>query len=161
MPRFLLLAIFYFVAGCAGYFALFAIARQNNHSLVSWLTNSLGIFYGTLLYVSGLSVIIVACRTCWRAATPSAVAVAIPFTFVPAFIGLIGLIHGYINVYRILSLSGTYPKTTEMYRAHPMVMVCLLVGMCFSFISFALLAVAMLVKSRNPRSSDPAPDSGG
>ena len=161
MPRFSLLSIFYFVTACAGYFALITIAGRNDSSLVTWLANSLGVLYGTLLYVSGLAAFYVACRCSWRSANPSDVAVALPFAFLPTFVGLIGLVHGYISVFRIFSMYGKPPEPTEMYEAHATILVCLLVGLCLSLISFALLAIAMLVKCRKPQHSNAAPDSGG
>lgn len=161
MPRFSLISICYCVAGFAGYFAIFAIASRNDSSFVSWLANSLGLLYGTVLYVSGLAAFYVACRSSWQSTTPAGVAVAIPFTFIPALIGLIGLVQGYINVYHIFSLSGSYPKPSEIYFMHSMVLVCLLVGLCLTFTSFALLATAMLVKSRRLSSENSASENGG
>ncbi len=144
-----------------GYFALFIIAGRNDPFLLAWLANSLGMLYGTLLYVSGLASFYVACRCSWRFADASEVAVALPFAFLPAFVGLIGLVHGYISVFRILSMYGTPPKPTEMYEAHATILVCLLVGLCLSLISFALLAIAMLVKCHKPQHSTATPDRGG
>ena len=130
MPRFSLLVACCFVAACAGYFALIAVAGQDEDLLASWLAKTLGLLYETVLYASGLSAIFVACRTSWRAASPSAVAVAIPITILPAFIGLIGLIHGYINFYRILAWSSTNPNPTEMWSMHSTVLVCSLAECC-------------------------------
>lgn len=148
MPRFSLMLICYVVTGFAGYFALFAVAIRNDSSFISWLANSLGFLYGTLLYTSGLSVFYVVCRSVLRSTRPTEVAAVIPFTFLPAFIGAIGLVHGYINVYQVLSLSGRLPHPSEMYQAHSVVLVCLLVGLCFTFVSFAILSIAMIVKCR-------------
>ena len=148
MPRFSLIFICYVVTGFAGYFALFAVASRNDSSFISWLANSLGLLYGTLLYTSGLSAFYVACRSVLRSTRPTEVAAVIPFTFLPAFIGAIGLVHGYIDVYRVLSYSGTSPNPSEMFQAHSVVLVCLLVGLCFTFVSFAILSIAMIVKCR-------------
>jgi hypothetical protein len=148
MPRFSLIFICYVVTGFAGYFALFAAAIRNDPSFISWLANSLGLLYGTLLYTSGLSAFYVACRSVQRSTRPTEVAAAIPFMFLPALIGAIGVVHGYIGLYRVLSYSGASPNPSEMFQAHSVVLVCLLVGLCFTFVSFAILSIAMIVKSR-------------
>ncbi|TWU59524.1 hypothetical protein V7x_56020 [Crateriforma conspicua] len=146
MPRFSLILIGYCVTGFAAFFALVTMASRNDASFVSWLVNSLGLLYGTLLYVSGLAAFYISVRYSWRASTASQLAALIPFSLLPGFIGIVGLLHGYVSVFQILALSGTFPKPSDLHHAHATVLICPLVGLAFSLVSFAILAIAMVAK---------------
>ncbi len=153
LPRFSLLSLLYLMAAVAGYLAFVPSGGQRGNSLVGWISHSYGSLYGNLLYVSGTVVFYVACRFAWRFQEPARLAIAIPITFVPAFIGLIGLVHGYISVFRLMAVSASYATPAEVQQAHATVLQCLVVGLVLSFISFSTLAVAMVVKSWGLRST--------
>lgn len=146
MRRFSLFALCYVVAGSAGYLALVLASSRSSASIASWLVDSLGFLYGTLLYIAGLSALYMSCRIVRRVRDPAAVATALPIAFLPSFIGVVGLVHGYISIFRMVAASGTYPKPNDMLDAQSTVLVCLLTGLVLTFPSFVLLAVAMVVK---------------
>lgn len=110
MKRFSFSALCYVSAGFAGYLALVVTSNGSSASIASWLLDSLGFLYGTLLYVTGLAALYMSCRTIRRARNPGTVACALPIAFLPAFIGVIGLIHGYTSVFHLVAASGTYRK---------------------------------------------------
>ena len=153
LPRFSLLSLLYLIAAVAGYFAFLPSGGRSGNSLVGWISHSYGSLYGNLLYVSGAVAFYVACRFAWRFQEPARLAIAIPITFVPAFIGLIGMVHGYLSVFRLMAVSASYATPGEVQQAHATVLQCLVVGLVLSFVSFSTLAVAMVVKSWDQRST--------
>jgi len=140
------------ITGFAGYFALLAMAARNDDSLLSWLANSLGLLYGTLLFITGLASICIACRSTRRSVERQSVASAIPFVFLPAYIGIIGCVHGYIHIYHILLMTGTTIKQSHMFFAYHTALVSFLVGLVLSFIPFAILCVTLILKSDSRQS---------
>ena len=157
MSRSSLISVVYLIAGIAGYLALLYLRSQSDAPAIVWMADALGVIYGTLLYASGLAALYVACRFSWRCTTPAEVAAAIPFVLLPAYIGLIGLIHGYVSVYWFYASSGMLPRQGELYGTQAMVLICPLVGLGFSFPAFVILSIAMVIKSR---SSGPANQNG-
>ena len=154
MPRFSLISICFGIAGFAGYFAIVAITIRSDSSVIAWLARSLGALYGTLIYFSGLSALYIACRTVRHATRPSELAVVIPLAMLPAFMGLVGLVHGYVGVYRILSVSRKRVASTSLFELHASVLACPLVGLVFSFVTVAIIAIAMVAKARIENTSD-------
>lgn len=146
VPRFSLGTFLYLVIGIAVYASMLSAAFFGQASWFAWIFNALGLIYGTLLYATSCASLYITFRITWLARKPSEVAVAIPFVFLPTFIGVVGLLHGYMRVYRVLAISASIPKPSEMFYAHAMVLVCLLVGLIATLICFTWLAIAMLVK---------------
>jgi hypothetical protein len=146
LKRFSLLSICYTVAGIAGYFALIVASHQTPGSFVDWIVRSLGFLYGTVLYVAGLLAFYVACRTIRTASSAADIAVAIPISLLPTVVGVIGVVHGYISVFYVFSISGMIPEPTDLYSAHATVLVCAMTGLCLTLPSFVILAVVLVVR---------------
>ena len=115
MRRYSLVTLVYVVAGFAGYFALIVAAQRHPEARVAWLAEALGFLYGTILYVTGFAALYMACDAIRNASSSSDIASAIPISLLPAFIGVVGMVHGYINVYETLSMSGTTAKPVSLY----------------------------------------------
>lgn len=146
MKRFSLLAIFYTVFGAAGYFAMIVASNTMPGSFVEWIVQSLGFLYGTILYFTGLVAFFVALGTVRKSISAAETVTAIPITLLPALVGVIGAVHGYISVFRALALSRTNLDPTVLYDAHATVLACGMTGLCLTFPSFAMLAIALALR---------------
>ena len=151
MPRFSIVGIAYVVAVVAGLFAFLSFATRFENSFAGWLLQSLGLIYVVAFTASGALAVFVAFRSCKRSRTPSEVAVGIPVTVVPIMVGVIGLLHGYVSLYRVIGMPKLAVQPINLYDAAATILACPMIGLLLSCLTFTPLAIAMVVKQRFDR----------
>jgi len=145
--------VIFWTIGLAVFFASFVLASRSTETVANWYWDSLGVLYGTLLYFSGLAGLYVACRNSWNSSGFADLAITIPIALLPAFIGLIGSVHGYISVNHSISDLGASLNQTEMSFAHVTVLTSFLVGLCFSLVPSVIISIAVLFRRNLPRTT--------
>jgi len=143
--------VIFWTIGFAVFFASFVLASSSTETVANWYWDSLGALYGTLLYFSGLAGLYVACRTFWNSSGSAEVAITFAIALLPAFIGLIGSVHGYISVHHSISDLGASLNQTQMSSAHVTVFTSFLVGLCFSIVPSIIISIAILFRRNLPR----------
>ncbi|MCS7469963.1 hypothetical protein NZK35_25205 [Stieleria sp. ICT_E10.1] len=147
MNRISLFTLCFAVAAFAAFFAIVVMGARQPDSIAGWLVESLGWFYGVTIYGTGSFALLVAIAQLRRSCSPASTACLIPLAFIPAFVGVIGLLHNYIYMNRLIASSPSYPKHDALAYGHAFGLTPLLVGMCFTTVAFAILSFSLLHRS--------------
>ncbi|MDM4019413.1 hypothetical protein [Roseiconus lacunae] len=149
MNRISLFTLCLAVAAFSAFFAIVVMGIRQPGSIAGWLIESLGWFYGVTIHGTGSVALLVALAQLRRSYSPASTACLIPITFIPAFVGVIGLLHNYIYMNRVIASSPSYPKHDAFAYGHAFGLTPLLVGMCFTTVAFAILSFSLLHRSLN------------
>jgi hypothetical protein len=125
--------------------------------VLSWMFNSLGLFYGTVLPLAGFLIFVGACLVVGRNKRPSVIAAYLVFLPLPFLIGLFATFHGCILSYYHYSQYDSRPThALELILGN----ICLalfssLVGLALTFPSLLVLAFGLLIRTiRSEHSSN-------
>jgi hypothetical protein len=135
------------IGGCAGFFAMLDLARRGPSSFIVQTVNNLGVLYGILLFTTGLFAILSTSKKTLAGTSEDKVSGARWIVGLPALIGMIGVLHGYLGLAPYYSrLSQEIPHVTIWSTA--------MVGVFFTIVaSMILLAGRRTHKNISPLTS--------
>jgi hypothetical protein len=116
-------------------------------SLLSWMFNALGPFYGLVLPLSGLAVFIGACLVVALSRRPAVIAAYLVLVPTPFLIGIFGTFHGFIASYSIIATSGSTPKASEVGMGISTGLFTSLLGLAVTFPAYFVVALGLFVRT--------------
>jgi hypothetical protein len=116
-------------------------------SYLSWLFQALGFKYAVLLPLAGLISFLIATTIVLRGKGPIAAAGLILVVHVPFLIGLFAAMEGIAASYRIIAMSETPVKPSELALGISMALAAPMVGMLLMVPGYAVGAVGALIRT--------------
>jgi hypothetical protein len=127
----------------------------DNQSVLSWMLNSLGFFYGTVLPLTGFVIFVGACLVVGLNKRPSVIAAYLVFLPLPFLIGLFATFDGFIASFMIMSQGDSAPRLAEIASGISTGLFSSLVGLAVTFPSLFVLAFGLLIRTiRSEHSSN-------
>lgn len=122
------------IGGCAAFFAMLDLARRGPSSFIVQTVNNLGVLYGILLFTTGLFAILSTSKRTLAGTSDEKVSGVRWIVGLPALIGMIGVLHGY------LGLAPYYSRLSqEIGIPHVTIWSTAMVGVFFTIVSAMIL----------------------
>ena len=129
--------------------------QDDDIQFVSWMFNSLGLFYGTVLPLAGFLIFVGACLVVGRNKRPSVIAAYLVFLPLPFLIGLFATFHGCILSFYHYSQYDSRPSLELILGNLSLALFSSLVGLALTFPSLLVLAFGLLIRTiRSEHSSN-------
>ncbi len=123
--------------------------------VLSWMFNSLGLFYGTVLPLTGFVIFVGACLVVGLNKRPSVIAAYLVFLPFPFLIGLFATFHGCILSFYYFSQNDSRPSLELILGNLSLALFSSLVGLALTFPSLLVLAFGLLIRTiRSEHSSN-------
>ncbi len=116
-------------------------------SLLTWMVNSLGTTYLVLLPAAALLSIVLALAVVIRGRGPMAAAMLILVVPIPLMIGCYAALHGVINAFQILAVSGTAPKPSDIATVVAVSLLPPFVGLLLMTPAYTVATIGTFVRS--------------
>ncbi len=113
-------------------------------SLLHWMFQSLGIFYGTLIPFSAFVLFLGAVAVVVLSDRPSVVAAYLVFLPLPLLIGVIGSLHGFINAFSVVAMSNVQVSPAEYAHGQSMGLFSTMVALLLSFPAYIVTAFGLM-----------------
>ena len=127
----------------------------DNQSVLSWMFHSLGLFYGTVLPLTGFVIFVGACLVVGLNKRPSVIAAYLVFLPLPFLIGLFATFHGCILSFYYFSQNDSRPSLELILGNLSLALFSSLVGLALTFPSLLVLAFGLLIRTiRSKHSSN-------
>jgi len=128
----------------------FVLAQTNGpvqRSLLSWMFNAIGLFYGLVLPLAGFVIFIGACLVVARSRRPAVIAAYLVFLPLPLLIGVYGSIRGFIASYSVIAMSTSTPNPAEVAEGISTALFTSLVGLMVTFPAYFVLAIGLFTRT--------------
>lgn len=122
-------------------------AEQVGQSYLGWMLAALGVPYMILLPLAGLVCFLLALILVLRGKGPMAATALILIVHVPLLIGVFAAIQGGIASYRVIAMSETAPKPSEVAAGVSVALFAPLVGMLLMVPGYAAAAVGAFIRA--------------
>ncbi len=129
-------------------------------SLLSWMYHALGPFYGTIIPLAGLAVLVGACLVVARSRRPAVIAAYFVFVPIPFLIGIYGTLYSYVSGFWAVTESVTIPKPFEVYTAYSCWLALSLTGFLATLPAYLVTSIGLFIQTlRSERPPQPAASS--
>lgn len=123
------------------------VGRDVPQSVLEFMFESLGLFYGTVIPLAGFVVFVGAVLVVCISKRPSVVAAYLVFLPLPFLIGVFGSIHGLITSFVVISQYDSAPRANDITIAVSTSLFSSLAGLAVTFPSLFILAFGLFIRT--------------
>lgn len=123
------------------------------HSILSWMFQALGPFYGLLIPLSGLLLLLGAIIVVASNRRPAVIAAYLAFVPFPFLLGLMAVFSGAISSFQAVAMAGAAPKASELAEGWSLALFAGLVGLYAMLPGLLVTAVGLFLRTLTYRDS--------
>lgn len=116
-------------------------------SLLSWMFESLGLFYALVLPLAGFALFVGACLVVALSRRPAVVAAYLVFLPLPLLIGVCGSLEGFIRSLSIIAMAGGTPRAADVAEGISTGLFTSWVGLLVVFPTYFVLALGLFLRT--------------
>ncbi|MEQ8785716.1 MAG: MotA/TolQ/ExbB proton channel family protein [Pirellulaceae bacterium] len=120
---------------------------RTERSLLTWMLEALGLFYGVLLPLAGLAVFVGACLVVAMNRRPSVIAAYLVFVPLPFLIGIFGTFDGFIRSFSVIAQANGTPGIVPISQGISTGLFTSLIGMLVMFPSYFVVAIGLFLRT--------------
>jgi hypothetical protein len=129
-----------------------------HQSMLGWMFQSLGPFYGLLIPLAAFGVFVGACLVVALSRRPAVIAAYLPLLLLPLMIGVFGTLQGFTSSLQVIAVAQSAPKPSEVAEGVSMGLFTSLLALLLSFPAYFVTTFGLLMRTllyRDATSSEP------